>query len=177
MLKLLPQKEKPAFEAFYEDNFQRVVRYIYRKLDNMYDAEDLAGEVFLYCYNHYDDYDPEKSSLNTWLYLIVNSRIKNHYRDAKTYVDLESVVGVLPDDGVDMDACIYLQQIQRRLKQAIAMLPERQQKIVTMRYFEERSSADIAAELGITPGNVRVLLSRALNSLEKTCGDLLEGVR
>ena len=177
MLQLLPKKEKPTFEEFYEDNFQRVVQYIRRKLDNLHDAEDLASEIFLYCYNHYDDYDPAKSSLNTWLYLIVNSRIKNHYRDSKTYVDLESLVGVLPDEAIDMDASIYLQQLQDMLKRAMEKLPERQRKIVIMRYFEERSSADIAAELGLTPGNVRVQLSRALDTLEKLCGDLSEGVR
>ena len=177
MLQLLPKKEKPTFEEFYENNFQRIVQYIRGKLDNLQDAEDLASEVFLYCYNHYDDYDPAKSSLNTWLYMIVNSRIKNHYRDKKTYVDLESLVGVLPDETIDMDASIYLQQLQDSLKRAIDKLPERQRIIVTMRYFEEQSSADIAAELGITPVNVRVQLSRALDMLEKLCGDILEGVR
>lgn len=177
MLQLVPKKDKPAFEVFYETNFQRVVQYIRRKLDNLHDAEDLASEIFLYCYSHYDDYDPEKSSLNTWLYLIVNSRIKNHYRDAKTYVDLESLSGVLPDDTVDMDGCIYLQQLQDGLMRAMEKLPERQRKIVMMRYFEEKSSAEIAEELGLTSVNVRVQLSRALDALEKLCGSLLEGAR
>lgn len=177
MLQLVPKKDKPTFEEFYEANFQRVVQYIRRKLDNLHDAEDLASEIFLYCYSHYDNYDPEKSSLNTWLYLIVNSRIKNHYRDAKTYVDLESLSGVLPDDTVDMDACIYLQQLQDGLRQAMEKLPERQRKIVMLRYFEEKSSSEIADELGLTPVNVRVQLSRALDALEKLCGNLLEGAR
>lgn len=177
MLTLLPKTEKPPFEAFYDANYQRVVQYIRKKLENLHDAEDLASEVFLYCYSHYDDYDPQKSSPTTWLYLIVNSRIKNHYRDAKSYVDLESLIGVLPDEMIDMDACIYLQQLRDLLERAMNRLPERQRKIVTMRYFEELSSSEIAAELGISPGNVRVLLSRALDTLEKSCGDLLEGVR
>ena len=177
MLQLLPKTDKPPFEEFYEANYSRVVQYIRRKLENLHDAEDLASEIFVYCYSHYEDYDPEKSSLTTWLYMIVNSRIKNHYRDARTYVDLEELVGVIPDETVDMDACIYLQQLRQGLERAMAKLPERQRKIVFMRYFEERSSAEIAAELGITPGNVRVLLSRALDTLEKLCGDLLEGVK
>lgn len=177
MLVLLPKKEKPPFDEFYAENHRRVVRYIQMKLNDSHEAEDLASEVFLYCYSHYDDYDPEKSSLTTWLYLIVNSRIKNHYRDSKSFVDLESLVGVLPDDSVDMDACIYLQQLRNLLEQALMKLPERQRKIVTMRYFEERSNIEIAEQLGLSPGNVRVLLSRALDALEKSCGVLLEGVR
>ena len=177
MLQLLPRKDKPTFEEFYESNFPKVVQYIRKKLDNLHDAEDLASEIFIYCYSHYDNYDPEKSSLNTWLYLIVNSRIKNYYRDSKSYVDLETVAGVLPDETIDMDACIYLENLQEGLKRAMEKLPERQRKIVFMRYFEERSSAEIAEILGISPVNVRVQLSRALDALEKLCGGLMEGVK
>lgn len=177
MLQLLPKNQKPLFEDFYEANFNKVVQYIYKKLGNMQDSEDLASDVFVYCYSHYDSYDPEKSSLNTWLYLIVNSRLKNRYRDAKTYVDLEELVGVIPDETVDMDAGIYLQQLRTGLEQALKKLPERQRRIVTMRYFEDRSNAEIAEIMNMTQGNVRVQLSRALDVLENLCGDLLEGVR
>ena len=171
------KKEMPSFSEFYETYYKRVVYYINKKVGNPYDAEDLASEIFTYCYTHYGDYNSEKSSLSTWLYLIVNSRIKNHYRDAKVHVELESLEFVLQDDSIDMDACIYLQQIRQQLENAIAKLPERQQKIVTMRYFEERSNSEIAEKLGMTQGNVRVQLSRALNALETLCGNILKGVR
>lgn len=170
-------KSKPPFSEFYEENYRKVVNYINKKIENIYDAEDLASEIFMYCYDHYNNYDPARSSLSTWLYLIVNSRIKNHYRDAKTYVDLETVVGVLPDETVDMDACVYLQQLRGLLEQALMKLPERQRKIVSMRYFEDKTNSEIAEALGMTQVNVRVQLSRALDTLENTCGHLFEGVR
>ena len=160
-------KGKPSFQEFYSTYYQKVVFYINKKISNPFDAEDLASEIFLYCYSHYDDYDPQKSALSTWLYLIVNSRIKNHYRDAKTYVDLESLVGVLSDDTIDMDACIYLQQMKQLLEKAMNRLPDRQRQIVKMRYFEEKSNAEVAVALGMTQINVRVQLSRALDILEK----------
>ena len=171
------RKPKPDFSDFYDDNYQKVVGYINRKIGNLHDAEDMASDIFVYCYAHYDDYDPAKSSPTTWLYLIVNSRIKNHYRDTKTYVDLETIVGVMSDDSIDMDAAIYLQQLRKLLEKALAKLPERQRQIVTMRYFEEKTNSEIAEALGMTQVNVRVQLSRALDTLEKHCGYLLEGVR
>ena len=160
-------KGKPSFQEFYSEYYQKVVFYINKKISNPFDAEDLASEIFLYCYSHYDDYDPQKSALSTWLYLIVNSRIKNHYRDAKNYVDLESLVGALSDDTIDMDACIYLQQMKQQLEKAMNRLPDRQRQIVKMRYFEEKSNAEVAVALGMTQINVRVQLSRALDILEK----------
>lgn len=171
------KREKLPFPEFYHLYYSQVVHYINKKINHLDDAEDLAGEVFTYCYSHYDSYDPEKSAMSTWLYLIVNSRIKNHYRDTKAFVDLESVVGVLPDETIDMDACIYLQQLRQQLEKALMKLPERQRTIVTMRYFEERSNSEIALKLGMTQINVRVQLSRALDTLEKNCGHLLEGAK
>ncbi len=165
MLKLLPKTQVPPFEDFYSDNYSRVLYYVRNKIGSNEDAEDLVSEVFLYCYNHYSDYDPEKSSITTWLYLIVNNRVKNYYRDHVTYADYEVVSQTMQDERIDLDQGVYLEQLHSFLLKAISKLPERQQKIVKMKYFEDLSSEEIAEKLGITPGNVRVLLSRALNKL------------
>lgn len=168
MLKLLPQKQVPSYEAFYESHYTRTLHYVKNKISSIEDAEDLTSEVFLYCYNHYDDYDPDKSSQNTWLYLIVNSRIKNYYRDHVSFADYESVSDTIQDMRIDLDQGIYLEQLHSVIMKAIKSLPERQQKIIYMSYFQNMQSDEIARVLGLTPGNVRVLLSRAIDKLSKT---------
>lgn len=176
MLQLISHNPKPKYETFYEENYKRVLFYIQKKIDNMEDAEDLASEIFLYCFTHYEEYDPDKSSIITWLYMIVNSRIKNYYRDHKMHVDLDSMSGFLQDESIDLDSGIFIEQLHNSLMTAIHKLPERQQNIVLMRYFEEKSSDEIAKIMNLSPGNVRVLLSRALDTLERYCGRILEGV-
>ena len=165
MLKLLPKTDKPSYEDFYSSNYSRVLYYVRNKISNTEDAEDLASEVFLYCYSHYDDYDPDKSSITTWLYMIVNSRVKNYYRDHVAPVDFETVAGVMQDHSIDLDEGVYIEQLHAALMKAIQSLPERQQKIIMMRYFQNLSHDEIAKKLGLTPGNVRVLRSRALDKL------------
>ena len=142
----------------------------------MEDAEDLASDIFLYCFTHYEEYNPDKSSIITWLYMIVNSRIKNYYRDHKIHIDLDSMSGFLQDESIDLDSGIFIEQLHNSLMTAIYKLPERQQNIVLMRYFEEKSSDEIAKIMNLSPGNVRVLLSRSLDTLERYCGRILEGV-
>lgn len=172
MLTLLPKKEVPTYDEFYSNNYSRVLYYVKNKITSVEEAEDLTSDVFLYCYSHYDDYDPQKSSITTWLYLIVNSRIKNYYRDHSiTYVDYEVVSETMQDQNIDLDEGVYLEQLHAALIKAISTLPERQQKIIMMRYFENCSSETIAARLNISPGNVRVLLSRALDKLAKSNDD------
>lgn len=174
-MELLKDRNKPAFEDFYKEYYDKVVWYIQKKLDNYQDAQDIASDVFVYCYSHYQDYDPMKSALSTWLYLIVNSRIKNHYRDSRVCEDLETVIGTIADDSIDLNAGIYLEQLRQRLEAALRQLPQRQRMIVKMAYFEGKSGEEIASILDMPPGNVRVTLSRALNTLRKHCSDLMEG--
>lgn len=175
MIELLPTKEKPPFDSLYRAWHQRVVKYICKKVGNIQDAEDIAGDVFLYCFDNYDSFDPEKSSVNTWLFLVVNSRIKNHYRNTKDTVPLDSLMDELSDERVDMDECLYWEEVFGKVEAAIGRLDERTQKIIRMKYFEEKTGEQIAEALGITAANVRVLLSRAIATLEKNCAGILEG--
>lgn len=153
------------YEQFYHDNYLRVLHYVQRKISCIEDAEDLTSDVFLYCFDHFEDYDPVKSAITTWLYLIVNSRVKNYYRDHVSFADYELVSDFLIDSSFDLDEGVYLEQLHGVIMKAIKSLPERQQNIIMMRYFENCSSEEIAGRLDITPGNVRVLLSRALDKL------------
>lgn len=157
--------QQPDYETFYRDNYNRVLNYVYKKISHREDAEDLTAEVFVYCFRHYSEYDPAKGKLSTWLYLITNSRIKNYYRDHVISEGYDEIAETLQDMGIDLDRGIYLEQLRDCLMHAISRLPERQQTIIKMRYFENRSGEEIAQHLGITPGNVRVLLSRAIDKL------------
>lgn len=163
---------KPDFEAVYERYYFDIFRYVSKRLDNRQDAEDLTAEVFVYCYSHYDKYDPEKSSLSTWLYLVTNSRLKNHYRDKRAWVDMEEVEGFLFAEGEELERAVYLEQLRAQLANALEELPEKQRKAVILRYFKEREYSQIAKALDTTEGNVRVILSRALDKLEKQCSGL-----
>ena len=161
------QVERLPFEEVYKQYYSEVVYYIRGKLNNYHDAEDLAGDVFFYCYQNYEKYDPNRSSFATWLYLIVNSRLKNYYRDRKQTVDFSELEEWMFMDEPDMERAIYLEELRKFVADRLASLPEKQRKVVQMRYFQEREFNEIADEMGTTAGNARVILSRAMDRLEK----------
>lgn len=165
---------KPPFEKLYADYYSKVLVYLMKKTGNKEAAEDLTSEAFLYSYEHYDAYDSERSSLSTWLYIIVNSRLKNYYRDKKQNIDLSELENILFDTPLDLDHAVFLEQLRSNLAKALKKLPERQCQIITMRYFDNLEYEDIARELSLSPGNVRVILSRALEKLHQEC--LNEGI-
>ena len=159
--------EKPSFELVYQEYYQPLLRYLMKKTGNLQDAEDLTAEAFLYCYQNYDQYDPARSAVSTWLYLAANSRLKNYYRDRKDHVELSELEERLFTEETDMERAAYLEELRHVLNDKLDRLPERQQKAVVLRFFYQKSFDEIAAALDTTPGNVRVILSRAMDRLEK----------
>lgn len=123
-------------------------------------------------YRNYEGFDPTKASAATWLYMICSSRLKNYYRDKKENVSLddeENPVDV--SSGELIEDAVLMEERSRMLHDAISKLPERQQQAVRMKYFRNMSAADIAAELGTTAGNVRVILNRSMDKLKEFLAD------
>lgn len=158
---------KMTYEDFYSAYYGSVLRYLSGKCAQKETAEDLASQVFLYCYQNYDRYDPEKASMASWVYMVANSRLKNYWRDRKAYVDLEEVKDFIPDERDTLDSAILLDELRDDMADALEKLPERQRIIVVLRYFKDMSAVDIGKMLNMSPVNVRVQLSRALDKLEK----------
>ena len=60
---------------------------------------------------------------------------------------------------------------RRRIWEAFRALPRRQREVFALRYIEERSTPDVAAALGLSPGSVKRHLYRAVRHLRRALGD------
>ena len=77
------------FECIYQEYCLKILTFIHKRVPDLYEAEELTGDVFLSFYRNMDSYDEEKGSIATWLYAITANRLKNYYRDKKTHYSLE----------------------------------------------------------------------------------------
>ena len=158
--------EYQNFDDFYKEYYNQVYWYIYKKINHIENAQDLAGDVFCSCYKNFNNYDPQKSSITTWLYVIVNNRLKNYYRDRKITVPLDEQVDeyyLRIDD--DMEKAILIEEYRDMLADAISTLSEKYQLIVILKFFGEKHSDEIAKIMNMSAVNVRVTLSRALKQI------------
>jgi RNA polymerase sigma-70 factor (ECF subfamily) len=62
-------------------------------------------------------------------------------------------------------------QTRRRIWLAFRQLPARQREVFVLRQIEERSTAEVAEVLGLSPGSVKRHLFRALRRLREALGD------
>lgn len=154
------------FEQFYNEYYMKVFRYVWKKIRQSDDAEDLTQNAFLYCYQHFEEFDESRASFGTWIYLIINSRIKNYYRDKHSNVNIDDCIEFLPSDG-NLDTAIELDDMRAQLIDALDRCSHTQKQIVILKYFHNQSAREIAGKVGLTEGNVRTQLSRALSRMEQ----------
>ena len=135
------------FEEIYTNYYGKVLSYLTGKVSDRNVAEDLAGDVFLRCYKNIQKFDASKGSESTWVFTITKNLLKNYYRDRKVNASIDNMEGFDVADEQDVEEEIVKRQI------------------LLMRYYDEMSSNEIAKVMNMTPGNVRVILTRTLNKL------------
>ncbi len=162
---------KLSFEQYFNEYYSQVVKYIVKKISNLPDAEDLAMEVFTSCFRKFRDFDPDKASFATWLYVIVNNKIKNYYRDHKIYDELDDTFIDVVNFEDDVIAAQQISFLRKELEIALGELPEHQRKILILKYFKNKNSNEIAVIMDMSAVNVRVNISRAIEKLRKFFND------
>lgn len=157
------------FEDFYEEYHDETYRYILKKIGNPENADDLVSEIFVYCYEHFSDYDPAKAPIGVWLHVVTKSRLLNYYRDHKISppASLDDLLLEEPSARNTMDKTIEIMDLREKIAAALTTLSPIQKQLIILRYFQDMSTAQMALETGLTPANVRTILSRALDKIER----------
>lgn len=153
------------FQQIYEDYYSRVLSYIKARVNNPHDAEDLTGDVFFKCYKNIEKYDPEKAAASTWVFVIANNTLKNYYRDNKQEASIDNMEGFDVPYEEEFDQAMRLNEISEYLDGLLSTLDETKRQVLILRYYEDMKTKDIGEKLGLTPANVRVILSRTLQQL------------
>lgn len=161
------ETQKDTFEHYYNIYYRQALGYLFRRVNNLSTAEDLAMDAFLVCFQKFNQFDPSKASFATWFYVIVNNRLKNFYRDKKDTDELDENIPDETNYQNEMEEAIHLTYLRKHLAMALEGLSETYRKVVIYKCFYGKSSAEIAELTGTSPGNVRVQYARALNKLRE----------
>jgi RNA polymerase sigma-70 factor, ECF subfamily len=82
---------------------------------------------------------------------------------------LESPTEILPDRGVDHPAEALAERAA--MMDALRRLSPQQRAVLVLRYYEDRSEAEIAATLGLSTGTVKSHASRGLARMRALLGE------
>lgn len=168
--KLIRQAQKGQADSFgllYDRYCQPIYRFIFLKLNNKEDAEDLTHEVFVSAWQNIGDYDSRGYPFSSWLYRIARNRVVDRWRTKKDTTPLESVSEAVFEIAPTLESNLDKQSELARVKKSISLLNEEQQTIIVLRYIEELAPAEIATILSKSEGAVRLAQHRAINKLKE----------
>lgn len=149
-------------EALYTEYRDKVSRYVFCRLRNKSDAEDLVSEVFLKVYEHLDTFDAGSASVSTWIYTITRNTVTDYFRSNRTCSELPEELS----DGGGADCVVLRKEALAALGKALGMLDDRCRALVILKYYRRMSLKDIASRMGISYAYVKILHKSALNKLK-----------
>ena len=151
-----------AFVTLYERYVEPIFGFVYRRTHDETLASDITSATFEKALHSIRRYQWRGVSFGAWLYRIARNEIAQHYRRRLFLPLLHQYPTTL-----DVEQTVQSNQQRDSLYAALAKLSQADQELITLRYFESLSSAEVAAILGCSVDNVYLRLHRALGRLRK----------
>ena len=150
-------------EQVYTEYSGKIMGYIRARIRNAADAEDLRSEVFEKILRKVDSFDPEKASLNTWVFTITRNTVIDHFRRSKPSEELDENIS----DNTEIDEDLLNTENLNELAAALRSLPQQLMDIVVLRYYDGKPITEIAELMGLSYGAVKLRHQNALLMLRK----------
>ena len=175
LFRIRAKKDPEAFGEIYDMFSHRLYRFIYFKVQSAEQAEDLTSETFLKAWQYLKE-KREVPNLQALLYTVARNVVIDYYRHTA-----HETGNVTLDDAIAVESPeIMSDQLIRdtennfdtaRVLDKLRGLKDEYREVITMKYLDELDTSEIAAALGKTPANVRVLLHRATKALAAVVED------
>lgn len=161
------QNNPEAFGQLYELHVEKIYNYVYYRVGNRHDAEDLTARVFYRALNHLPRYHHRGKPFAAWLYRIAHNLIANWHRDhnRRQMVTLENLNLSGDNKELPHQAAERINESEILLE-AIKKLPPERQKLLTLKFIERMSNAEIGRLMGRSEGAIKSLYHRTLVSLK-----------
>ena len=164
---LNPKTQNTAFRQLVSQYSRPLYSHIRNIVLDHDDADDVLQNTFIKVFNNLKNFKGE-SKLFSWIYRIATN-------EAITFINQRAKKSGITNEEVQQKAInnLYADEyfegdaLQLKLQQAIATLPEKQQLVFKMKYFEELKYEDIAEITGTSVGALKASYHIAVKKIEE----------
>ena len=174
-----PLGERSAFDELYRRYARSAYGVALRVTSQDLIAQEVVQDAFLALWRAPEAFDPARGAFRSFFLSLVHHRAVDAVRREERLrrrteraANLEPATGEDPAEDVVEDA--YLRVRRKEVRAALTTLPPAQQQVLEMAYFDGKTQARIAEELGIPIGTVK---TRTLAAMRKLRGSPARGVR
>lgn len=148
----------------YKERLYWQIRNIVKNHD---DADDVLQNTFIKIFNNIHQFKGD-SQLFSWMYRIATNEALNFLNQKARKLKLSSEE--LQEQIIEnLESDVYFEgdEIQLQLQKAIATLPDKQQQVFNMKYFEELKYKEISDILGTSEGALKASYHIAVKKIEE----------
>jgi len=153
------------FGEIYEKYYARIFNFVYYRLLNRENTEDVVSNVFFNAMKGIHYFDGKRASVSTWLFRIADNAVNDYFRKSPRTVPFD--VAEIP---VTEDCDVIRSDDLQWLHECLKTFDGRTRSVLALRYWGDFSYTEIASQTGLTEKNVSVILVRA----KKTIKDFFE---
>ncbi len=166
--------DEKAFAEILELYHRPIYHFIHRMVRDASQAEDLTQLTFIKAFRALATFNSEYA-FSTWLYKIAANNCIDYFRKKKLRTlsldaPIQSKDGELqreyPDHEHNPEDELISRERDAQIKAAIEALPEKYRQAILLRHAKEKSYEEIAEELDIPLGTVKVRIFRAREMLK-----------
>lgn len=167
LLSFSKRRKEEQYERMFTDMYPRLVRYACQLIGDMEEARDMVSGVMQTAWEKFDSSGTLAGS--AWLYTATRNAVLNRMKHLKMEQDrIDSVVRATQADADDEYA--HHEQLLQTAERIADELGEPTRTILRRCYWERKTYAQVAAELGISPNTVKKHISKALATLRTKMG-------
>jgi RNA polymerase sigma factor (sigma-70 family) len=163
---LNPKTQNQAFQKLLKEYQKPLYNHIRNIVLNHDDTDDVLQNTFVKVFQNLNKFKGE-SKLFSWMYRIATNESLTFLsqKAKKSGISSEALQNKTIDN---LQADVYFEgnEIQIKLQKAIVSLPEKQQLIFKMRYFEELKYEEISEILGTSVGALKASYHIAVKKIE-----------
>lgn len=159
------EHDQEALAQLYEENFDKIYRYVVVRIGDKMEAEDLTQQVFLKALRAISSFKWKGVPFSAWLFRLAHNQVVDYFRSKKkTAMPLDE--SLVSNDDSPQELAEQKFDIERLL-QATNRLTEAQREVISLRFAGGMSVAEVSDVMGRSQGAVKALQHSAILTLRK----------
>lgn len=159
-------KLQKDFDQLYTSLWPKVYRFIYYKVQNREEAEELTQEIFHRVYRHAKKNEIEEGKLKAYIFTCARNIVYDTWRDKHKRMNIIELDEVSEKDAFLPDQVSHVES-NLMVREALELLSAEEKEIITLRIIKGYSVSYVSNKLGRPEGTIKSIQFRALQKLRK----------
>jgi RNA polymerase sigma-70 factor (ECF subfamily) len=134
------RQDSKVFGELYKLYVKQVFRYLYSRIGNVNEAEDITAQTFLVAFESFDRFRHDEH-FSSWLFTIAHNKAMDHFRQQKITLPFDETADILVEND-PLTGVIQSEQAAA-LSKLIRVLPEEDLELLRLRFLAEMSFSEI----------------------------------